>query len=138
MRNRMMAASALLLGLALSAAPAGGAIAANHDGRCEYKEVCIYSNSYYSGGMADYRYWNSNYSGDYYFHTLIPRSLNDSASSGRNEDPRWTVRFFEHSNFRGRMRYLPPGVDSPRFSLNDTYSSHCWNDGSITCPTTGS
>ena len=108
-------------GLGLAANPAQAAF----DGNCGSGEVCLFYNTSYTGGTADFGGNISNYSGYLFWNTS--HALNDNSASAKNRGTFQDVHLHEHSNYGGTKLELNPGVNkSDLGAMKNVTSSHRW------------
>ncbi|WP_409470226.1 hypothetical protein [Streptomyces sp. HC307] len=122
----MTATVAMVVGMSSSAS------AAQFNGICETKEVCIYQNTYLGGGWIDHQYADPNYINNTYTGGGVPDvGTNDRTSSIDSWDTNWKVRFFTNSYYGGSRQTVAEYARLNTVEYNDAYSSHCWNDGGV-------
>ncbi|MFE2327486.1 hypothetical protein ACFXD5_26780 [Streptomyces sp. NPDC059385] len=116
--------------MAMVFAAAGSSSAAQFNGACESKEVCIYRDINLKSAWIDHQYADPNYWNNTWMVMYPEQSTNDQASSMDGFDHNWKVRFFTNANHGGSWQTLPEWSIA-NASYNDQYSSHCWNDGGV-------
>ncbi|MBA4865859.1 hypothetical protein H1V43_31850 [Streptomyces sp. PSKA54] len=122
----LAATAALVLG------GSGAASAAQFNGICESKEVCIYRNTYLGGAWIDHQYADPNYINNTYTGGGYPDvGTNDRTSSIDSWDQTWKVRFFVDAYYGGPRQTVGVYARLNTVEYNDQYSSHCWNDGGV-------
>ncbi|WP_187645687.1 peptidase inhibitor family I36 protein [Streptomyces sp. TRM49041] len=118
--------------VALVVANTGSASAAQYNGICDAKEVCIYKHTYLNGPWIDHQYADPNYTNNTWTGGGYPsQGTNDEASSLDSWDTNWKVRFFTNAYYGGSWQTLGVYARANTVTYNDQYSSHCWNDGGV-------
>lgn len=108
-------------GLVLTASPAQAAF----DGNCGSGEVCLFYNTGFTGGTADFSGDISNYSGYVFWNT--GHLLNDNSASAKNRGSFQDVHLHEHADYKGANLELNPGVNmSDLGAMKNQTSSHRW------------
>ncbi|MEV6602018.1 peptidase inhibitor family I36 protein [Actinoplanes sp. NPDC051346] len=117
---------------AAAVALAGGALfgtaspaAAAYDGHCGHTEFCLYYNTNWNGGLADFGGDISNYSGYAFWGTSY--NLNDNSASAKNMSSYWDVHLHEAANYAGaKLEFNPNTSRSTLGALSNKGSSHRW------------
>ncbi|MET7807186.1 peptidase inhibitor family I36 protein [Micromonospora chersina] len=125
-KARIAAASAAVALIAGVQVVAASPASAKFDGNCGAGEFCLYFNTNYSGGLADFPGDISNYTNYNFWGTV--HNLNDNSASGKNYSSWIDVHMHEHANYGGAGLEFNPNQWRSNFGSSwiNRGSSHRW------------